>query len=282
VPGDASVRELISGLVAAVRPLDEREAADQADVLGWVASGQPLFRTVPPDTPPKHLVVYFIPFDAANGCVLLGDHRKSGLWLPPGGHVEDGEDPRQAVVREAREELGIEAGCEDGGAFFVTVTPTIGANRHLDVSLWFVLPSVRRDARIVPDPGEFSSVRWFDLAQQRGWPAETYDPEMYRFAVKLEAVQGLGERYPGGLLSAPGHLYGGDRTDCLSATDVRPTRECSTTPRTGRPAGRRECPGDWGVVDVEAEYAPRHPPDGAVCDHKWRDLPAPVPPGQAG
>ena len=196
MPGDASVRELISGLVAAVPPLDEREAADQADILDWIGSGQQLFRTVPPDTPPKHLVVYFIPFDVpsgtASGYVLLGDHRKSGLWLPPGGHVEDGEDPRQAVIREAREELGIEAGCEDGRPFFLSVTPTVGANRHLDVDLWFVLPAARPETRITADPREFNSVRWFALDQRSGWPARTYDPEMHRFAAKLRAAPGPG------------------------------------------------------------------------------------------
>src|SRR6202034_478504 len=130
---DLDARTLVSDLVAAVQPFDAREAADQADILGWVASGQQLFRTVPPATPPKHLVVYFVPVDATGRCLLLGDHRKSGLWLPPGGHVEDGEDPRQAVIRETREELGIAAEFDEDKPFFLTVTPTKGANRHLDV-----------------------------------------------------------------------------------------------------------------------------------------------------
>jgi 8-oxo-dGTP pyrophosphatase MutT (NUDIX family) len=188
VPADADVRTLIADLVAGVRPFDDREAADQADILAWVASGQQIFRTASPDTPPKHLVVYFIPVDAANRCLLLGDHRKSGLWLPPGGHVEDGEDPRQAVIREAHEELGIEADCADDRPFFLTVTPTTGANSHLDVSLWFVLQVARHATRLTPDPREFNGVRWFGLDQQRNWPAEDYDPEMHRFAAKLTAA----------------------------------------------------------------------------------------------
>lgn len=179
--------------MADVSPFDEREAADQADILDWIASGQQLFRTVPPATPPKHLVVYFIPVDMAQRRLLLGDHRKSGLWLPPGGHVEDGEDPRQAVVREAREELGMSAGTSTDGPIFLTVTPTVGANSHLDVSLWFVLRVARNGAQIIPDPGEFKSVRWFDLDKQSGWPAGTYDPEMHRFAAKLKAARGRGE-----------------------------------------------------------------------------------------
>jgi 8-oxo-dGTP diphosphatase len=189
------VRRLISDLVGEVKPFDAREAADQADMLGWAASGQPLFRTAKPATPPKHLVVYFVPVDAAARCLLLGDHRKSGLWLPPGGHVEDGEDPRQAVLREAREELGITAeflpglAGEAGRPFFLTVTPTNGAASHLDVDLWFVL-RLSRDTRLTPDPREFNGVRWFGLDEQREWPAARHDPEMGRFAAKLRSALG--------------------------------------------------------------------------------------------
>lgn len=38
---------------------------------------------------------------------LLHWHRKLGLWLPPGGHVDRDEDPVQAVLREVLEETGI-------------------------------------------------------------------------------------------------------------------------------------------------------------------------------
>jgi 8-oxo-dGTP pyrophosphatase MutT (NUDIX family) len=39
--------------------------------------------------------------------VLLVDHKNARLWLPTGGHVEEGEDPRATVVRELKEELGL-------------------------------------------------------------------------------------------------------------------------------------------------------------------------------
>jgi 8-oxo-dGTP pyrophosphatase MutT (NUDIX family) len=48
-------------------------------------------------------------FVVHDGRVLLHYHRKLGKWLPPGGHIEDGELPDDAAVREVLEETGIRA-----------------------------------------------------------------------------------------------------------------------------------------------------------------------------
>jgi 8-oxo-dGTP diphosphatase len=39
---------------------------------------------------------------------LLVHHVKTGLWLPPGGHIEKDETPDDALLREIKEELGLE------------------------------------------------------------------------------------------------------------------------------------------------------------------------------
>ena len=57
-----------------------------------------------------------------NGATLLHWHRKVGLWLPPGGHIEPNEDPMQAARREALEETGI----------VVELLPTTSAFRYGD------------------------------------------------------------------------------------------------------------------------------------------------------
>lgn len=38
--------------------------------------------------------------------VLLLKHVKSGLWLQPGGHIENNELPHETAIREAKEETG--------------------------------------------------------------------------------------------------------------------------------------------------------------------------------
>ena len=50
----------------------------------------------------------------ATGFVVDGDrtlllwHQRLGMWVPPGGHIDEDEDPVMAVLREVREETGLE------------------------------------------------------------------------------------------------------------------------------------------------------------------------------
>src|SRR5258706_14045404 len=39
---------------------------------------------------------------------LLLHHKKHNTWFQPGGHVEDIENPVEAVIREVKEETGID------------------------------------------------------------------------------------------------------------------------------------------------------------------------------
>ncbi|MCA9368983.1 NUDIX domain-containing protein [Candidatus Woesebacteria bacterium] len=55
---------------------------------------------------PIHPVVTSYLFDEHSKKTLLLKHRKLGVWLPPGGHVNELEDPFEAALRELKEETG--------------------------------------------------------------------------------------------------------------------------------------------------------------------------------
>ena len=40
--------------------------------------------------------------------ILLIHHKKLDLWLPVGGHIDENETPDEALLREIREEVGLE------------------------------------------------------------------------------------------------------------------------------------------------------------------------------
>jgi 8-oxo-dGTP diphosphatase len=66
----------------------------------------------------KHMVIPTVNVFIVNGTeVLLGRRANTG-WMdghlcPPGGHVEIGETPRVAMIREIQEELGVTVKPED-------------------------------------------------------------------------------------------------------------------------------------------------------------------------
>lgn len=184
--------QIVHDLVTRIRPYDGLEAAQRVDALRWLESTDDVFRRVKPATPDKHLVSYVVLADAADGGVLLVDHRNAGLWLPPGGHVEPDEHPADTAVREAGEELGVElphTGTRAEPAF-VTVTRTVGRDHgHVDVSLWFVFAG-HREQPIVPDTTEFRGVRWWTPAEVRSAGAHRFDPHLPRFLRSLERSAG--------------------------------------------------------------------------------------------
>jgi len=42
------------------------------------------------------------------GATALHHHPGLDMWLPPGGHIDRGEVPHEAAIREVREELGLD------------------------------------------------------------------------------------------------------------------------------------------------------------------------------
>lgn len=186
------IREEILTTVASIIPFDNAEREHLDFVKDWIASGAEIFRIAKPDKPNIHLVAYFIVIDPQTNEFLLVDHKKAELWLPPGGHVEINEHPRETVKQEIKEELGIDAEFLFEDPLFLTVTNTVGnVARHTDVSLWYVLRG-NQEKHLKFDADEFHQIQWF---HQKDIPYERTDPHMKRFVDKVMKLKNnnLGE-----------------------------------------------------------------------------------------
>ncbi len=120
------------------------------------------------ENPISHFCVYFLPFDAKAKRIFIGHHKKSGLWLAPGGHIDKGERLLQALNREIHEELGIENKAEQSiRPFLLTISPIINFVRpckeHLD--LWYRIPTDGSDFQ--GDFEEFHETRWASINEAR-------------------------------------------------------------------------------------------------------------------
>jgi 8-oxo-dGTP pyrophosphatase MutT (NUDIX family) len=174
------MRTAIRSELESIDPLDPLELRHKSEALAWIDSGAPLFRTAKPATPPQHLVSYFAAVDGES--ILLVDHKNAQLWLPPGGHVEQDEHPRDTVAREVREELGFSPAHEIAAPLMVTCTSTVGlTSGHTDVSLWYVVNASRKQT-MVYDSCEFNGIKWFGLSEV---PLDRSDPHLERFLRKL-------------------------------------------------------------------------------------------------
>ena len=174
------MRGEIREMIAKLSPLDTTEAEHIDFSLAWIDSGAELFRIAKPAAPDPHLVSYFVVVDGDD--LLLVDHINAELWLPTGGHVEPGEHPKETVVREVKEELGIDAVFLFDNPILITVSETVGKTAgHTDVSLWFVLQGSKRQS-LTFDVSEFRSVNWFHRTEV---PFNRTDQNLGRFLQKL-------------------------------------------------------------------------------------------------
>lgn len=177
-----SVTNIINDIVSSIEPLDALEDGHIKNTLVWIKSSVPIFRIAKPNIPDKHLVSYFVLFDQDAKKILLVDHKKAGLWLPSGGHVEVNENPKTTVVRKCFEELGIAADFLYDAPIFLTSTVTVGTTAgHTDVSLWYVLRGDHRQ-NYKFETNEFNTIKWFGIDEL---PYEKSDPHMHRFIKKL-------------------------------------------------------------------------------------------------
>ena len=157
-----TLREQVRRTITERVPID---AAERASIARTVAELDRLAAPFDQESDPVHVTGSAIVI-GRRGVVLL-EHKRLGLWLQPGGHVDPGETPWEAALREAEEETGLAVSFADVGADgvprLVHVDVHAGGRGHTHLDLRYLVHADDAD----PDPpeGESQEIAWFD------WPA---------------------------------------------------------------------------------------------------------------
>jgi 8-oxo-dGTP diphosphatase len=118
----------------------------------------------------------------ADGRVLIAQRPEgkqlAGLWEFPGGKVEKGETPEECLIRELREELGIETQT-------ACLAPlTFASHSYDDFHLLMPLYVCRRFSGI-PEPKEAQALKWVKPNRLRDYPMPPADAPLIPFLIDL-------------------------------------------------------------------------------------------------
>ena len=182
----AVIARLRRDVVAKV-PVDDRE---RRSLRAFIAAFDELDEPFSQEASPVHVTGSALVV-GRRGVVLL-KHKRLGFWLQPGGHIDHGESPWEAALREAHEETGLDvrfAGPldDEGVPELMHVDVHAGGRGHTHLDVRYLLDGGDAD----PDPpdGESQEIGWY------GWEVavEQADPGLEGILVHLQRELDLQE-----------------------------------------------------------------------------------------
>jgi ADP-ribose pyrophosphatase YjhB (NUDIX family) len=117
---------------------------------------------------PGHFTASCFILDPDNERLLLHFHKRYNKWLPVGGHVERGEAPMEAALREGLEESGLtdlELVSEEILCVDVHAIPQARGepdHQHFDARY---LARTKQPEQAVMDPRESRALEWVEIAR---------------------------------------------------------------------------------------------------------------------
>jgi 8-oxo-dGTP pyrophosphatase MutT (NUDIX family) len=138
------------------------------------------------ENPKTHFCAYFLPYDNKTKKVFMIHHKKSGLWLSPGGHIDKGERLLTTLNREINEELGVKNFFKQlPSPFLLTITPienkTQPCKAHYDI--WFLVKTDGHDFKVGTE--EFHDAKWMTIKEAK---------EIVTDPANIKALEILGDK----------------------------------------------------------------------------------------
>lgn len=109
----------------------------------------------------KHFCVFFLPYNKKQNMIYLGHHKKADDWIPPGGHIEEGELPLDSATREFYEELRVEKDKRDFHPFDISIKHIKSKTCKTHYDMWYLVDSEIIDFDY--DKREYHDADWFNL-----------------------------------------------------------------------------------------------------------------------
>jgi 8-oxo-dGTP pyrophosphatase MutT (NUDIX family) len=165
-PGLGATAEDLRTLVEGHAPASPREVAAKKRFLSELA-----LLSAPCDehAGPTHVTASGIVVGRRG--TVLHRHKRLGIWMQPGGHIDAGEGPEEAALREATEELGLAVAHPPAGALLIHLDVHEAAHAHTHLDLRYLLLGADADPK--PPPDESPDARWcsWEEATQMADPA---------------------------------------------------------------------------------------------------------------
>jgi 8-oxo-dGTP pyrophosphatase MutT (NUDIX family) len=160
-------KKLIKSVNAIV--LENKKTPIYSDFINRIKDGN----LTKDENPYSHFCIYFAGYDPEAKKVFIGHHKKSGLWLFNGGHIDKGETPEEALEREIKEEWGTKINIKNiGKPKMLTITPINNptkqkCTKHYDI--WFFVPLSKK--KFTPDQTlletEFYTTAWKSINEAK-------------------------------------------------------------------------------------------------------------------
>lgn len=130
---------------------------------------------------------------ASDRGIILLHHKRLHIWVQPGGHLDPGETPPVAALREAIEETGLDLKLASQRLVHVDVHPGGRGHTHLDLR-YLIVPQPGSELTPRPPAEESQRVEWFALPDA---VRRADDPALQEFIGSI-VEHGLDELIAGG------------------------------------------------------------------------------------